>query len=146
MNEDPNSGTPDPETELDSFVKRRTLTYLACPYSFNGRDDLRAREARFQIVTKVAARLMSEGRAVFSPITHGHPMNMFGVTVGWDTWAAIDEAILSRCCKEMIVLTLDGWRESKGIAAEIAIATLAGIPIAYMDSPKVEQEQVNENH
>lgn len=121
-----------------SNVEGKTLIYLACPYSFNGRDDSRARETRFQIVTQVAARLMGEGYSVFSPITHGHPMNTLGVMVGWETWAAIDEAILSRCCKEMIVLTLDGWRESKGIAAEIAIAAKLGIPITYMDQPKVE--------
>lgn len=123
-------------TDTPDQVAAKPLVYLACPYSFNGRDDARAREARFQIVTKVAARLMSEGRSVFSPITHGHPMNMFGVTVGWDTWAAIDEAILTQCCKEMIVLTLDGWQESRGIAAEIEIAKEAGIPITYMNESK----------
>jgi hypothetical protein len=41
------------------------IIYLAIPYSFNP-------EMSFRIVNKVAAKLMSEGHTVFSPITQGH--------------------------------------------------------------------------
>jgi len=30
-----------------------------------------------------------------------------------------------------VVLTLEGWRESKGVAAEIEIAKQLGIPVEY---------------
>lgn len=108
----------------------RPLVYLACPYSFG---DAATRGARFEAVTKTAAELMKQGHNVFSPITHGHPVNLMGVAGGWHRWAPVDEAILSTCCREMIVLTLEGWQESIGIQAEIALADKLGIPITYMD-------------
>jgi nucleoside 2-deoxyribosyltransferase len=39
--------------------------YLAIPYSFNP-------ELSFKIANKVAAKLMSEGHTVYSPISHSH--------------------------------------------------------------------------
>ena len=39
--------------------------YLAIPYSFNP-------NFSFRIANKVAAKLMSEGHTVFSPISHSH--------------------------------------------------------------------------
>lgn len=123
----------------NSSQMNKPLIYIACPYSFNGRDDEAARAQRYDAVTRLGAKLMSEGRSVFSPITHGHPMNLLGVRAGWETWATIDEAILLSCCNEMIVLMLDGWWQSKGIAAEIELATKAGIPITYID-PTEEKE------
>lgn len=114
-------------------VLSRPLTYLACPYSFNGRDDLAKRTHRFDVVTKLAANLMSQGRSVFSPITHGHTMNLAGVEAGWETWAEIDASILATCCREVIVLTLEGWQESRGIQAELALANKLGIPVTYMN-------------
>ena len=34
----------------------------------------------------------------------------------------------------VVVLKLDGWRESKGVKAEIAYAARHGIPVAYMEA------------
>ena len=43
--------------------------YLACPYSHPSES---VREARVHLSDRVAARLISQGHIVFSPLTHSH--------------------------------------------------------------------------
>ena len=75
---------------------------------------------------------MAAGVYVFSPISHTHPIAEAGsLPTGWEFWEAYDNIMLSRCTK-LIVLMLDGWKESKGVAAEIKIAEKLGIPIVYI--------------
>lgn len=108
----------------------KTLVYLACPYSH---PDAAIREQRFHAVNKVAAKLMSQGSHIFSPISHTHPIAVAGgLPLGWDYWQAYDRAIMSACGK-MIVLMLDGWKESTGIAGEIVLAKEFGIPVIFME-------------
>ena len=88
---------------------------------------------RFEQANKAAAKLISSGQHVFSPISHTHPISQIQeLPSGWEHWKAYDEAMLSKCSK-LIVLTLDGWMESVGVNAEIEFATLNGIEIEYME-------------
>ena len=106
------------------------LVYLATPYSHENPE---VRLHRFYVVNRVAARLMSEGVHIYSPISHTHPIAEAGaLPLGWDYWESYDRAILSACCK-MLVLRQLGWEESKGVTAEIAIAKELGLPIEYID-------------
>lgn len=76
---------------------------------------------------------MSQGMHIFSPISHTHPIAVAGgLPLDWDYWQEYDRAILSACGK-MIVLMLDGWKESKGIAAEIVLAKELGIPVEFVE-------------
>jgi hypothetical protein len=94
---------------------------------------LSIRESRFRAVCRVAARLMGEGRHVFSPIAHTHPIAMAGtLPTGWEYWREYDRAMLS-ACSSVIVLRLPGWQESAGIAGELAIARELGLPVEYID-------------
>ena len=105
------------------------MIYLACPYSH---PDPAVREQRFDAVNKAAARLMADGRHVFSPISHTHPIALVGeLPLGWDYWQEYDRIMLA-ACSEVIVLILDGWQQSKGVQGEIAIARDMGLPISYM--------------
>lgn len=64
-----------------------------------------------------------------------HPIDIVmaavGDTMGTDYWCDFDEAFM-RLCDEMIVLTISGWRESKGIAREAEFFAKAGKPVRYM--------------
>lgn len=107
-----------------------TLIYLATPYSH---PDPAIMHERFETVNRVAARLMRAGLHIFSPISHTHPIAVAGdLPRGFDFWEQYDRAILSACCRVM-VLRLAGWQESKGVAAEIVIAGELGIPVYYID-------------
>lgn len=108
----------------------KTLIYLATPYSH---PDSEVREGRFRAVNLAAAELMRSGLHIYSPISHTHPIALAGdLPLGWEYWQAYDRAILSACCK-LIVLMLDGWNESKGVAGEVAIAQEMGMDIEYLD-------------
>jgi nucleoside 2-deoxyribosyltransferase len=110
---------------------RMKLIYLACPYTH---EDVSVREERTKEVTRVAARLMLEGFNVFSPITHSHYINDFmpeEIKCDFDFWIERDFQILDGC-DELFVLCLDGWRNSKGVKAEISFAKKKGIPITYL--------------
>ena len=89
-------------------------------------------ELRFQLAASHAAELMRQGRKVYSPISHTHPIAQYGLPKGWDFWEQYDRAILSRCT-EVIVLMLHGWKESKGVTAEIEIAKELGLPVSYLE-------------
>lgn len=106
------------------------LTYLAAPYSS---PDVVTQEIRFELVSKAAARLIREGKFIYSPISHTHPIAMYGeLPKGWEFWKQYDEVMLSYC-KEITVLMLVGWQSSIGVQAEIQIAVKQGIPITYLE-------------
>ena len=104
------------------------MIYLASAYSH---PDPAVREQRFRDACRAAARLMRAGHVVFSPIAHGHPIALHGLPTDWMFWEPFDRHHLERC-DEVIVLTLDGWRESAGVQAEIRIATELGKPVRYL--------------
>lgn len=105
------------------------MIYLATPYSH---PDTAIRCQRFDIVNRVAAHLMNEGMLIFSPISHTHPIAIAGgLPTGWEYWKKYDEEML-RICSQMIVLTQDGWEESRGVSAEIELAKRKNISIYYM--------------
>ena len=113
--------------ELD--VSDKSIVYLAVPYSH---PDLIVRQARFQTANICAAHLMRQGMHVFSPISHTHPIALAGqLPLGFDYWGAFDMAFLS-VAKRIIVVTVDGWKESVGVTKEIAIADGLGLPISFM--------------
>lgn len=107
------------------------MIYLACPYNHPDPD---VRRARFDAVTRVAADFMSRGIAVFSPITHSHPIAEVGdLPRGWDFWADYDRRMIE-ICDRLVVLKLDGWRHSAGVAAECEIADRLAIPVEYLEA------------
>lgn len=105
------------------------MIYLAAPYSH---DDPAVRQQRFERINRVAARLMSDGARLFSPISHTHPICLAGrLPTGWDYWERYDRTILD-ACDALLVLMLDGWKESTGVAAEIDIADELGLPVSWL--------------
>jgi hypothetical protein len=110
-------------------AKFRPLTYLACPYSH---PDPKVKDERCRKADRATAHLIdTKGWNVFSPITHSHPLAMCGLKGSWEFWQKIDIEYLL-LSERVIVLCLDGWRESTGVNAEIDIAKQLGIPISYM--------------
>lgn len=108
----------------------KEFIYLATPYTNPEREIM---VTRFLMVNKVAAKLMAEGKYIFSPISHTHPIAEAGnLPRGWEYWEGYDRRILSTC-NRIIVLKLPGWQESKGVQAEIKIGEELGIPVDYLD-------------
>jgi nucleoside 2-deoxyribosyltransferase len=104
------------------------MIYLASPYSHPDYDE---RERRFTAACYATVQLIQSGHVVFSPIVHGHPLVWHGLPTDWPFWERIDRDHLERC-DEVVVLMLDGWRESVGVAAEIRFAAELGKPVRYL--------------
>jgi hypothetical protein len=126
------AASPAKVSELTQPRSRHSVIYLACPYTH---PDPEIRRRRFEAATKAAAELIRQGNIVYSPITMTHPIDMElagrANTLGSDYWVAFDEAFMEMC-SEIVILQLDGWQESSGIARELDYFRSAGKPIRYM--------------
>ena len=106
-----------------------TKIYLACPWSHPVKA---VRYDRWRAVTRRFAELVSTGLLVFSPITMTHhAAEDYRLPGGWAFWKAFDSSFIE-WCDELWVLTLPGWKESKGVAAEVSIAEIMGKPVVYV--------------
>ena len=112
----------------------KSLIYLASPYMH---ERSAIRELRFYKVCRAVAFLLKEDTSImiFSPIAHSHNICMHGLKSGFDFWKEFDFRMLNGC-DELWVLTLDGYKESIGVSAEIRYAVNLGKPVSYVDYRK----------
>ena len=106
----------------------RPIIYLAAPYSH---PDLAVCEARYKAATCAAAAFIGAGHVVFSPLTMTHPIAMILGNHLSEVWYAFDEPFMAQCA-EIVVLKIDGWRESKGVAAEVEYFEVRGRQVSYI--------------
>ena len=111
-----------------------TMIYLASPYS-----DVEPtiRDWRFRAAITATVSPHACGPCGDVPVVYGHQFTQLGVSADWSFWQRIDRELLARC-DEVIVLTLDGWSESKGVQAEIEIAKELGKPTSYLDPAQID--------
>lgn len=121
--------------------------YIATPYTVNisleelGKLQVPPEDYERQVlalrVAKAATacrRMLLKGGFPFSPIVHGHFIEMVGGgKVPYETWMKHSFAML-RKADAFYILTLDGWKESKGVQAEKEYALAYGIPIGYLNA------------
>ena len=105
------------------------IEYLAIPYSHT---NVLVRKYRFEIANKIASDLIRKGRIIFSPISHCHPLTDYGLPGSWDYWKKYSYEFLKNA-KKLIVIKLEGWKESTGVQGEIKIAIEIGLTIEYID-------------
>lgn len=109
------------------------MIYLASPYSSPHASVM---ERRFRQAAAATAALINRGKIIYSPILHFHPLaEMHELPKDFEFWKEVNLAMLTKA-DELCVLTLDGWRESRGVQAEIAFAKERIMPIDYI-SPEI---------
>jgi len=100
--------------------------YLAAPY----RDpSLSVQEFRIQKTTEVTTYLLNNNIYVFSPLTYS---NSFINTVTFQEWGEFDLHILKQTCDTLLILCLDGWKQSEGVQQEIDAAIAHKLDIKYL--------------
>jgi len=109
------------------------VLYLATSYSH---PDAVKRAARANLASQCAAWLMRKGWCVISPLSMGHAIAAEGAELPSD-FAAYQEVCLRmlEASDALVVLLLDGIRESVGVAAEIDHARKLGIPLNQIKLP-----------
>ena len=108
---------------------RHPIVYVACPYSH---PDPAVLEERFQAANRAAAKLIDEGNVVFSPISMSHPIAEIAGNHLSPAWYDFDDAFIPHCTS-IVVLTVDGWDRSRGVAHEIALFAERGIAPTFME-------------
>lgn len=90
--------------------------YVASPYSHA---DPAVRELRYHDVMAYTAWLLKHERWGYSPIVHCHIMaKTYGLPIDFDYWMRLDFTMID-AAKELHVVKIPGWQESRGVAAEI---------------------------
>lgn len=110
--------------------------YIASPYSSGIREQLSTAEFQMLITDRYYAVRNFTGWClinkifVYSPIVHCHDLaNKFNLPKDAGFWKEYNEALLLGAQK-LIVLCLDGWKESEGVQQEIEMARELWYPIA----------------
>lgn len=108
-----------------------TMIYLSAPYSrVADKDELMAKIMTF------SGRFMltHPGQHICSPLFNHYSLDRVPeLGTDYAFWKAYSANMLGRCDR-MIVLEIDGWLESTGVADEIRIAGLERIPVEYVSS------------
>ena len=114
------------------------LLYLASPYSS---PSCKVMKTRYRAAITAVAALTIRGHLVISPIAHTHPVvkHYPELAGSWKQWEKLDLALLDRC-DELIVLGIDGWKESKGVTAEIHHFLIHHAKPVYLVSPESEYQ------
>jgi hypothetical protein len=110
-----------------------TIYYLASPYTHV---DVVVRQRRYEAACLAISELLKAGQHVYSPIVYSHQLCAYGLPVDWQFWQEYDRRLLE-ICDGLIVLQLDGWQESVGVNAEMAIARELGKPISFLSPAAV---------
>ena len=106
------------------------IEYLAIPYTHN---NVFVKHFRAEVSNYIASELTKQGRIIFAPISAWHHIAMkYGLPGTFEYWEKLDEQFVC-ASKRIIVVMLDGWRESSGVKLEIEIANKYGIDIEYLD-------------
>ena len=105
------------------------LYYLASPYTHSNPEIQRA---RYDAALNAVIKLKALGYTVFSPIVHSCPVAYLTEEYDLDYWLEVDK-IFIRKCDEMIVLNIDGTKESEGVRRELAFARDLGKPVSIYD-------------
>lgn len=107
------------------------LVYLATPYT-KYRAGL---ECAFRDAAALAARLMTQDVKVYSPISHTHPLAIYGNLDPRDhsIWLPFESRMMV-LANALLVAQLRGWNESYGIKHEVDYFLSAGKPVFYLDT------------
>ncbi len=110
------------------------MIYMSCPYTHT---DLAVREYRYRMSCMAASKLFEAGIACFNPLANSVPAVEFsGCDLTHSQWLDIDFEILRRC-DEILLLGLEGWRQSVGVKSELFEAMALGIPVTLIEEADI---------
>lgn len=126
-------GDKDNMSKQEISPKDLKVVYIASPYSHKSRSVMRERFDKVCIVQGSYLKKYGSTHTFIGPIAMAHPIaqRTIGLPTDWEFWQTHDKAIIKKC-DEMWVVAMDGWKESKGVNAEIAFANNNNIPVRIM--------------
>lgn len=112
------------------------MIYIASPYTA---PDPHLMHIRFEYAEEYTAALLKKKFWCYSPIVHCHLLaEKYSLPPDFDYWMDYNFHMLARA-DELHVLCLVGWKESKGVTAEIKRwKQISTKKITYVDPEKVD--------
>lgn len=105
------------------------MIYLASPYTH---EDPFIMEERYLQASKALTWLLKQKKWAYSPIVHCHELaKIGGLPKDAAFWQEYDFYMLSKS-ETFMILRIEGWEASKGVAAEKEYAIQIGLPIVYL--------------
>ena len=118
------------ETSKNAISDKGQRVYLASPYTH---EDKEIMAFRYRVTCRVTARLINEGRLVFSPIVHCHPIAVVHTLPrDYSFWQDYSTSFLLHWAEAVNVLCLNDWEDSIGIKDELALARKIGLSVYYI--------------
>lgn len=118
-----------------SGLAQHDLTYLAGPYTKYAL----GMDQAYLDICEAAWWLNMAGVNAYSPVAYTHPLAAVWAVDRADGpfWLDFDQAMM-KACDALVVVKMDGWTESEGVALEIAEFADAGKPIYTLDPVTLE--------
>lgn len=109
-------------------MKKSGFIYLASPYTDPSNNIM---HQRYLAACKACGHLAGQNEIVYSPIVHWHNVaQMYQLPKDFEFWKTQDHSMIKLCSK-VVVLCIDGWKDSKGVQSEIKFAQTLGKEIVY---------------
>ncbi|MBI2790930.1 MAG: DUF1937 family protein [Gammaproteobacteria bacterium] len=113
-------------------MSNKELIYLACPYSH---PDSRMVQLRYAVSAQVACQLVKEGLMIFAASMHNALLaTMAGISDQFADWKEYNHLMIERSDK-LMVITMEGWEQSKGVQDQIQYAKSLNKPIEMIEPP-----------
>lgn len=112
----------------DLSIRVPKLAYIAAPYS-----NVADKQALMRDIAKFSGLYMMkhpDWYAVTGLVHHYATLEVPELGTDYEFWQDWCTLFMSKCDK-LIVLTVDGWERSAGVAAEVEFARANNIPIEY---------------
>lgn len=103
------------------------MIYISAPYNHEHKQVV---IQRIEAVYRKFAELMMKGEIPVTPLMAHAVIEKHPVPSSSEFWEEYSITLLSKCSR-MVVLKLDGWDISTGVAYEISYATRNNIEIVY---------------
>lgn len=111
---------------------KQFIYYLASPYSTpveRGQDPVKLRNSRHEQVQYVGHKLYELGYVLVEPIASSHyKAEKYGSKATYEYWKSRDRKFID-ITDGVIVLNIEGWKESVGVTDEIGYAKACGKPV-----------------
>lgn len=118
------------------------MLYLSSPYSSS---DPSVRAKRAAVAREAMAKLITTGHVVLCPVAMNHEAMELLQAAGLPSgayWRELENR-LAFICDEIVVLRTSGWRESRGVAREIALFEGLGKPVRFLDERGVMHDDAD---
>lgn len=111
---------------MSAILLTKGQWYLASPYTHK---DPMVMEQRYEEALNATAHLIKEGQWTYSPIVHCHEMakrHAFPTHV--EFWKIYNHSFILASLG-LVVLQIEGWKDSNGVLDEIDYAMGLGLPV-----------------